>query len=140
MTAFIRIAALSLVLMSGGAAQAALAAPAAATNDPAAKTVEAFHAVLLDTMKHAKELGVQGRYKKLEPAVDVAFDFSAMTQAIVGPGWATISAADRKSVIDAFRRTTIAHLSHRTRNAAVESRTRIVFRTDGSAMKILPGA
>jgi phospholipid transport system substrate-binding protein len=109
MTAFIRIAALSLVLMSGGAAQAALAAPAAATNDPAAKTVEAFHAVLLDTMKHAKELGVQGRYKKLEPAVDAAFDFSAMTQAIVGPGWATISAADRKSVIDALRRTTIAN-------------------------------
>ena len=113
MTAFIRIAALSLVLMSGGAVQAALAAstaaPAAATNDPAAKTVEAFHAVLLDTMKHAKELGVQGRYKKLEPAVDAAFDFSAMTQAIVGPGWATISAADRKSVIDAFRRTTIAN-------------------------------
>ena len=114
MTAFIRIAALSLVLISGGAVQAALAAstaaPAAATNDPAAKTVEAFHAVLLDTMKHAKELGVQGRYKKLEPAVDAAFDIPAMTQAIVGPSWANMSAADRKSVIDAFRRTTIAEL------------------------------
>jgi phospholipid transport system substrate-binding protein len=71
--------------------------------------VDAFHAVLLETMKQAKTLGVQGRYKKLEPAVDAAFDFPAMTQAIVGPDWANISAADRKAVIDAFRRTTIAN-------------------------------
>jgi phospholipid transport system substrate-binding protein len=111
MITLIRIAALSLVLASGGVAEAVAATttPAAAVSDPAAKTVEAFHAVLLETMKHAKELGVQGRYKKLEPAVDAAFDFPAMTQAIVGPDWATISAADRKAVIDAFRRTTIAN-------------------------------
>jgi phospholipid transport system substrate-binding protein len=112
-TALARIAAITLILLSGGLIQvapaASTAAPAAAANDPAAKQVEAFHAVLLDTMKHAKELGVQGRYRKLEPAVDAAFDIPAMTQAIVGPGWANMSAGDRKSVIDAFRRTTIAN-------------------------------
>ena len=59
-------------------------------------------------MKNAKSLGVQGRYNKLAPAVDAAFDFEAMTQAIVGPDWASMSAADRKSIMDAFRRTTIA--------------------------------
>ena len=84
----------------------AATAPAGAS-DPI-KTVDAFHAALLDTMKNAKTLGVQGRYNKLAPAVDAAFDFAAMTQAIVGPDWANMSAADRKSVIDAFRRTTIA--------------------------------
>jgi phospholipid transport system substrate-binding protein len=112
MTTFIRVTALSLVLLSGSVAEAApagTAAPGTAVNDPAAKTVEGFHAVLLETMKQAKTLGVQGRYRKLEPAIDAAFDIPAMTQAIVGPDWANISAADRKSVIDAFRRTTIAN-------------------------------
>ena len=87
----------------------AASAPAAASSDPAARQVDAFHAALLDTMKRAKELGVQGRYNRLQPAVDSAFDFATMTQAIVGPGWASMSAADRKSVIDAFRRLTIAN-------------------------------
>src|SRR5438045_454114 len=86
---------------------ASSATPAASANDPV-KQVEAFHATLLEGMKHAKELGVQGRYNKLAPAVDAAFDFAAMTQAVVGPDWANMSAADRKSIIDAFRRTTIA--------------------------------
>jgi phospholipid transport system substrate-binding protein len=72
------------------------------------KAVAAFHAALLDTMKNAKTLGVQGRYNKLAPAVDATFDLEAMTQAIVGPDWANMPAADRKTIIDAFRRTTIA--------------------------------
>lgn len=81
---------------------------AAATNDPAARQIESFHATLLDTMKHAKGLGVQGRYNRLAPAVDAAFDFQAMTQAIVGPSWAAMPAGDRKTIIEAFRRNTIA--------------------------------
>ncbi|HEY1636999.1 MAG TPA: ABC transporter substrate-binding protein [Rhizomicrobium sp.] len=88
------------------AASSAASAPAA-SSDPV-KTVESFHAALLDSMKHAKELGVQGRYNRLAPAVDAAFDFQAMTQAIVGPDWATMPAGDRKAITDAFRRTTIA--------------------------------
>jgi phospholipid transport system substrate-binding protein len=88
------------------ASPAAPAASAPATD--AVKPVETLHAALLDSMKQAKQLGVQGRYNKLAPAVDAAFDFQAMTQAIVGPGWANMSAADRKNITDAFRRTTIA--------------------------------
>src|ERR1051326_4158738 len=88
-------------------APVASAAPAAAS-DPV-KQVETFHAALLDSMKSAKSLGVQGRYNKLAPAVDASFDFPAMTQAIVGPDWASMSETDRKSIIDAFRRTTIAN-------------------------------
>jgi phospholipid transport system substrate-binding protein len=106
-------AVLFLLLAAAMAAEMAFAAPAnsapaAASSDPAARQVEAFHAALLDTMKRAKELGIQGRYNRLQPAVDATFDFAAMTQAIVGPSWASMSAADRKSVIDAFRRMTIA--------------------------------
>src|ERR1051326_3876312 len=79
-------------------APVASAAPAAAS-DPV-KQVETFHAALLDSMKSAKSLGVQGRYNKLAPAVDASFDFPAMTQAIVGPDWASMSETDRKSIID----------------------------------------
>lgn len=86
----------------------ATATTAPATASDPLKQVEAFHAALLDTMKNAKQLGVQGRFNKLAPAVDAAFDFTAMTQAIMGPDWANMPAADRKSIIDAFRRTTIA--------------------------------
>jgi phospholipid transport system substrate-binding protein len=89
------------------ATKATVTSAPAAASDPAGQ-VSAFHAALFDTMKNAKELGVQGRFDKLAPAVDATFDFTAMTQAIVGPGWASMSDADRKSIIDAFRRTTIA--------------------------------
>jgi len=93
---------------SSTTAPASATAPAPAGASDPVKTVENFHTALLDTMKHAKELGVQGRYNRLAPAVDAAFDLQAMTQAIVGPDWASMSASDRKAIVDAFRRTTIA--------------------------------
>jgi|KBSMisStaDraftv2_1062788.scaffolds.fasta_scaffold249058_2 phospholipid transport system substrate-binding protein len=110
MMSALRAAALSLVLGVAVAVPSAMGATATTpAADPAAKQIEAFHAVLLDTMKRAKEVGVQGRYKKLEPAVDAAFDFGTMTQLIAGPSWSAMSPADRKSVTDAFRRMTIAN-------------------------------
>lgn len=77
--------------------------------DPAAKVVETFHASLLETMKRGRELGMQGRYKALEPALDAAFNFPVMTQFIVGPTWSSMSDADHKSIIEAFRRLTLAN-------------------------------
>lgn len=106
--------ALALCLPAAGFAKTKTKPVATSTSSSSATAaspagqVDAFHAALLETMKNAKSLGVQGRYNKLAPAVDAAFDFAAMTQAIVGPDWANMSAADRKSIIDAFRRTTIA--------------------------------
>jgi phospholipid transport system substrate-binding protein len=77
--------------------------------DPAAKRVGDFYAVLLDSMRRGNELGVQGRYKVLEPAVDAAFDVPEMTRLTVGPAWASLSEPDRQKVIAAFRRMTIAN-------------------------------
>jgi phospholipid transport system substrate-binding protein len=81
---------------------------AQAGGDPNLQVIERFHAALLDTLKQGKALGIQGRYKKLEPEVDAAFDLKAMTQFTVGPKWAGMSEADRASVVAAFRRMTIA--------------------------------
>jgi phospholipid transport system substrate-binding protein len=82
--------------------------PAWAAGDPNLAVVEKFHAALLDTLKQGKALGIQGRYKKLEPEVDAAFDLKAMTQFTVGPKWSGMSEADRASVVAAFRRMTIS--------------------------------
>jgi phospholipid transport system substrate-binding protein len=81
-------------------------------SDPAAKQIRAFYDVLLDSMKHAKALGIEGRYKKLEPAIDAAFDFPDMTKMTVGPQWQSMSKADKTALTDAFRRLTIADYAH----------------------------
>ena len=52
--------------------------------DPNVSVVERFHAALLSTMKQGKTLGINGRYKKLEPEVASDFDLAAMTQYKIG--------------------------------------------------------
>jgi len=83
-------------------------AAARAADDPAVTTVQGFYGTLLDSMKGGKALGVQGRYNKLKPAVEQAFDLGTMIKYAVGPGWDTASPADQKSLTDAFERMTIA--------------------------------
>ncbi len=107
---------LVLALAPSLPALAQSAAPAAqkqdALSDPAAKQIRDFYDVLLATMKDAKALGVNGRYKKLEPAIDAAFDFATMTKRTVGPQWDSMPQPDRDKLIAAFRRLTIADYAH----------------------------
>jgi len=84
-------------------------ATGAESADPAAKPIENFNAVLLDSMRRAKELGVRGRFSLLEPAVNAAFDLPEMTRLTVGPAWMSMSEPDRQQVIAAFRRLTVAN-------------------------------
>ncbi|HTT83931.1 MAG TPA: ABC transporter substrate-binding protein [Rhizomicrobium sp.] len=86
----------------------ALSASARA-EDPAAEKIQSFYNVLLDTMKRGPQLGMQGRYKALEPAVDATFDIPAMIEFIVGPSWANMSAQDKAALTAAFRRMTVAN-------------------------------
>ena len=85
------------------------AMPASAQMDPAAQTVQSFYDTLVDTMKHGKELGLNGRYEKLKPAVEQAYDIADMTKFVAGPGWASFSADDQKALMAAFERMTIAN-------------------------------
>ena len=85
------------------------ALPAAADTDPAVQTVQSFYDALVDTMKHGKELGLKGRYDRLKPAVEQAYDLADMTKFVVGPSWATLSADDQKALQAAFERMTIAN-------------------------------
>jgi len=86
----------------------AFAPPALAADDPAVATVQGFYDNLLDSMKGGKSLGAQGRYNKMRPAVDLAFDIPTMVKFAVGPDWASTSPADQKAVTEAFARMTAA--------------------------------
>ncbi|MDE1939455.1 MAG: ABC transporter substrate-binding protein, partial [Alphaproteobacteria bacterium] len=90
---------------------AALSAPAAKaqTPDPAVQQVQTFYDALLDSMKHAKELGLKGRYDKLNPVIEQTFDFPDMVKLAVGPGWATTSPAEQQALLTAFERMTVAN-------------------------------
>jgi phospholipid transport system substrate-binding protein len=77
--------------------------------DPAAERVQTFYNSLLDTMKKGPQLGMQGRFQALEPAVDATFDIPAMIQFIVGPSWSGIKDSDKTNLVAAFRRMTVAN-------------------------------
>jgi phospholipid transport system substrate-binding protein len=81
----------------------------AADVDPAAAQIQNFYDTLLEAMKHGKQLGLNGRYEKLKPAVEQAYDLPLMTRFAVGPSWSTLSAGDQKALIAAFERMTIAN-------------------------------
>jgi phospholipid transport system substrate-binding protein len=100
--------ALALTFALAAFAPAAIAADPVAA-DPAAKQVETFHTALLDVMKRGPQLGMMGRYRALEPTIDGAFDFQVMLPFIVGPNWTSMSDADHKALIAAFRRLTLAN-------------------------------
>ena len=85
---------------------------AASGGDPAVKQIEKFHDTLLSVMKHGAQLGAEGRFKKLAPQVDATFDLAAMTKFTVGPTWDSMSVADHKSLIEAFRRMTVSDYAH----------------------------
>ena len=75
--------------------------------DPAVEQVQGFYDALQASMKSGGT--AKARYEKLKPAVEKAFDLPAMTATAVGPAWASASDADKKALVDAFSRMTIAN-------------------------------
>ena len=101
-----------LLLSALAALAAAPAVVQAQAADPAAAQIESFDQALLNVMKQAKSLGVQGRYRELQPAVERAFDLPAMTRFAVGPKWSTVSPGDQAALVKAFTRLTVASYAH----------------------------
>jgi phospholipid transport system substrate-binding protein len=79
----------------------------AQASDPAVIQVQGFYDALQASMKSGGT--AKSRYEKLKPAVEKAFDLSAMTATAVGPSWASLSDADKKALTDAFSRMTISN-------------------------------
>ena len=79
-----------------------------AADDGAKATVETLHGTLIGVMKDAKSLGYQGRYDRIKPAVETAYDLDFMAKFVLGPDGKDLSAADQSRWRDAFERITVA--------------------------------
>jgi phospholipid transport system substrate-binding protein len=75
---------------------------AADAGDQPGAVISGLDQSLLDVMQHAKQLGYDGRYAKLEPVLRQTFDIPYMTRIAVGPGWSTLSADQQAQLSDAF--------------------------------------
>lgn len=96
---------LALILLAGP--------PVWGAESPAIKTVDRFHATLLDVMQKAKALGFQGRYDILAPAVSDAFALKTMAELAAGSYWAKLSTDQRERMVRAFSHLTIATYAYR---------------------------
>ncbi len=85
--------------------------PPAAAAGEAEDVVSSFQGSLVDVMKQAKTLGVKGRYEKLQPVIDTAFDIPLMAQICAGGYWQTGTDAQRRDLVAAFRRYSISTLA-----------------------------
>jgi phospholipid transport system substrate-binding protein len=95
-----------LALCAGLALPAQQAAAVAASDavGGGADTVRAFYSTLLDTMHAGPQLGAQGRYAKLAPAIAHSFDIPLMTRLAIGPEWNSLTSAQQAQVTQAFER------------------------------------
>jgi phospholipid transport system substrate-binding protein len=98
-----------LALTAAGLGLALLRPRAALALDPAPARVQAFYDVLLAGMKQAKDLGIQGRFEKLAPAVASTFDMATMTRVACGAEWTKIPPDMQQSLVAAFERMTTAN-------------------------------
>jgi phospholipid transport system substrate-binding protein len=74
----------------------------------AAATIRQLNEALLGAMKAGGRTDFNHRFQVLAPAVDQAFDLSAVLAVSVGPSWASLSADQQTRLMDAFRRYTVA--------------------------------
>jgi phospholipid transport system substrate-binding protein len=70
--------------------------------------VSGFQDTLIATMKEAGPLGFEGRYQRLQPAMEAAFDLEQMTRIVVGTRWAKLSDAEHRQLVDLFRRFSVS--------------------------------
>jgi phospholipid transport system substrate-binding protein len=94
-----RVIALFLALTGGSFVAAAAALPQGPQD-----SVRSFYQVLLTTMKNARTLGQSGRYARLAPVVNSAFDVPSMARLAVGPAWDTLTPSQQQQITTAFGR------------------------------------
>jgi phospholipid transport system substrate-binding protein len=85
----------------------------AAAGRPPRQVVENLHEALLDCMKRAEELGYQGRFDQLKPAVQEAFDQPFMAEKSIGLRWKKLDEANRERWVASFSRLTVANYAGR---------------------------
>jgi phospholipid transport system substrate-binding protein len=107
--------ALTAVLVGGLFASSASAETNLAATELAGpqQVVEHSYAVLLSVMKDAKMLGYEGRFQRLAPAIEAAFNLPLMVQTTIGSYWGKATEEQRQRLVEAFGRMTTADLAAR---------------------------
>ncbi len=113
MMAHMRLYAWMLLLLFLFGMQTVGAAELARDSQGAVTVINAFHAVLLSTMKHAKSLGYKGRYTRLEPTIRQSYDFPEVVRIVAGKYWRNLNYAQKSQFIHTFSRLVIATYAHR---------------------------
>jgi phospholipid transport system substrate-binding protein len=90
-----------------------LTVPAAAEPTPPQAVVQRFYDTLLSVMKDSKELGFSGRYQKLKPAIESAYNLPLMSRLSVGPQWQSLTPQQQQSFAAAFGEFTVATYANR---------------------------
>jgi len=90
-----------------------VSAGAPARADSATALIKRLNDTLLSTMQSAKKLGYEGRYDKLAPVIESTFDLNFMTQYSAGRHWRQLTAEQKKKLVEAFSRLTIATYASR---------------------------
>lgn len=129
---------------------------AAGGQGPAAKAaarqvIVSFYDTLLAVMRDAKALRFKGRRDKLAPAIHASYNLPVMAKATMGRQWRSLTPAQRKTLVTAFSRMSVATYADRFDGYSGEKldvkdvadgprgtllvRTRIV-KADGDTVKI----
>lgn len=83
--------------------------PSAGAAGSATKTVEKLNAAIAEVLPKAEQLGYQGRFEKLKPAMEEAFDFDFMAEKSLGKHWRDLSDQQKKEWGAAFREFAVAN-------------------------------
>src|SRR5216683_4643647 len=86
-------------------AQAELAAPQRVLQD--------FYDTLLGVMKDGKELGFSGRYQRLKPAIETAYNLPLMARLSIGPQWQSLTPTQQQQFSRAFAEFTVSTYANR---------------------------
>ena len=89
------------------------ALPATAQEDPARAVIQRFQENLLAVMKEAKSLGVTGRYQRLQPRIEEAFNLPLMIRVATGSFWRKADEEQRSRLVAAFKRLSISTYANR---------------------------
>ena len=106
------IAPVLALVLALGLLLSVLQGPAAAAERPAA-LIETLNAVLLEVMRHAGELGYQGRYERLAPVLTATFNFPVMAGIAAGRHWRSLSPEQKREMAEVFRRMSIGTFARR---------------------------
>lgn len=81
--------------------------------DAPERVVRAFQEMLVLAMQKGDELGYQGRFELISPAIDHSHDIDTIIRSALGANWNTLSKDQQQSITETFRKLSIATYAER---------------------------